>query len=87
MPSFFNGIFGHKPSPEIVPNTGQFPDATGNKQQFLCTGPMCRYAQDLKPLLRVCVDIPSNMIFAGWYIYICKLNKIFSMFTNVFAYY
>lgn len=54
MPSFFNGIFGHKPSPEIVPNSGQFPDATGNRQQFLCTGPMCRYAQDLKPLLRVC---------------------------------
>ena len=54
MPSFFNGIFGHKPSPEIVPNSGQFPDTTGNRQQFLCTGPMCRYAQDLKPLLRVC---------------------------------
>ena len=53
MPSFFNGIFGHKPSPDIVPNSGQFPDATGNRQQFLCTGPMCRYAEDLKPLLAV----------------------------------
>ena len=54
MPSFFNGIFGHKPSPNVVPNSGQFPDATGNRQQFLCTGPMCRYADDLKPLLMVC---------------------------------
>ena len=54
MPSFFNGIFGHKPSPDVVPNSGQFPDATGNRQQFLCTGPMCRYAEDLKPLLKVC---------------------------------
>lgn len=53
MPSFFNGIFGHKPSPNVVPNSGQFPDATGNRQQFLCTGPMCRYADDLKPLLMV----------------------------------
>lgn len=53
MPSFFNGIFGHKPSPDVVPNIGQFPDATGNRQQFLCTGPMCRYAEDLKPLLKV----------------------------------
>ena len=53
MPSFFNGIFGHKPSPDVVPNIGQFPDATGNRQQFLCTGPMCRYAEDLKPLLMV----------------------------------
>ena len=54
MPSFFTGIFGHKPSPYIVPNAGQFPDASGNRQQFLCTGPMCRYAEDLKPLLMVC---------------------------------
>lgn len=53
MPSFFSGIFGHKPSPNIVPNTGQFPDASGNRRQFLCTGPMCRYAEDLKPLLMV----------------------------------
>ena len=54
MLSFFTGIFGHKPSPDIVPNAGQFPDASGNRQQFLCTGPMCRYAEDLKPLLTVC---------------------------------
>ena len=54
MPSFFSGIFGHKPSPDVVPNSGQFPDATGNRQQFLCTGPMCRYAGDLIPLLMVC---------------------------------
>ena len=68
MPSFFNGIFGHKPSPEIVPNSGQFPDATGNRQQFLCTGPMCRYAQDLKPLLRVCtllMDVLHGKVFGG----------------------
>ena len=53
MPSFFNGIFGHKPTPGIVPNSGQFPDAVGKAVNFLCTGPMCRYARDLKQLLKV----------------------------------
>ena len=53
MPSFFNGIFGHKPTPGIVPNTGQFPDAVNKAANFLCTGPMCRYAKDLRPILKV----------------------------------
>ncbi|XP_061454739.1 fatty-acid amide hydrolase 2 [Rhineura floridana] len=53
MPAFFNGIFGHKPTPDVVPNDGQFPNAVGIRTKFLCTGPMCRYAEDLEPLLRV----------------------------------
>ncbi|XP_011369772.1 fatty-acid amide hydrolase 2 isoform X1 [Pteropus vampyrus] len=53
MPAFFNGIFGHKPSPGVVSNQGQFPMAKGVQELFLCTGPMCRYAEDLVPMLRV----------------------------------
>lgn len=53
MPAFFNGIFGHKPSPGVVPNKGQFPKARGAQELFQCTGPMCRYAEDLIPMLRV----------------------------------
>uniref|UniRef100_A0A8C9DMD4 fatty acid amide hydrolase n=1 Tax=Prolemur simus TaxID=1328070 RepID=A0A8C9DMD4_PROSS len=53
MPAFFNGIFGHKPSPGVVSNEGQFPVAGGAQEQFQCTGPMCRYAEDLTPMLRV----------------------------------
>ncbi|XP_007422714.2 fatty-acid amide hydrolase 2 [Python bivittatus] len=53
MPAFFNGIFGHKPSTGVVPNNGQFPDAVGPRTDFLCTGPMCRYAEDLELMLRV----------------------------------
>jgi fatty acid amide hydrolase 2 len=50
MPAFFNGIFGHKPTGGLVPNTGQFPfvDTT-----YLTTGPMTRYAEDLMPLLKI----------------------------------
>ncbi|XP_032886259.1 fatty-acid amide hydrolase 2 [Amblyraja radiata] len=53
MPAFFNGIYGHKPTTGLVPNDGQFPDATGLREKFLCTGPMCRYAEDLIPMLKV----------------------------------
>ena len=55
MPAFFNGIFGHKPTGALVPNTGQFPVATGAGLRYLTTGPMCRKAEDLMPLLRVLV--------------------------------
>ncbi|XP_038272946.1 fatty-acid amide hydrolase 2 isoform X2 [Dermochelys coriacea] len=37
----------------VVPNDGQFPNARGVRTEFLCTGPMCRYAEDLEPMLRV----------------------------------
>nr|XP_020660344.1 fatty-acid amide hydrolase 2 [Pogona vitticeps] len=53
MPAFFNGIFGHKPTTGVVPCEGQFPNAVGIRKNFLCTGPMCRYAEDLEPMLRV----------------------------------
>ncbi|XP_001375446.2 fatty-acid amide hydrolase 2 [Monodelphis domestica] len=53
MPAFFNGIFGHKPSSGVVSNEGQFPVAMGAQEEYQCTGPMCRYAEDLEPMLRV----------------------------------
>ncbi|XP_064193916.1 fatty-acid amide hydrolase 2-A-like [Anguilla rostrata] len=53
IPAFFNGIFGHKPTPGVVSNEGQYPPASEQQQSFLCTGPMCRYAEDLLPLLRI----------------------------------
>ncbi|XP_029114849.1 fatty-acid amide hydrolase 2-A-like [Scleropages formosus] len=53
MPAFFNGIFGHKPTPGIVSNDGQHPPSSGRRDEFLCTGPMCRYAEDLLPLLSI----------------------------------
>ena len=53
MPAFFNGVFGHKGSSGLVPNTGQFPIAHGEVGRLLSTGPLCRRAEDLMPLLRV----------------------------------
>ena len=53
MPAFFNGVFGHKPSANIVPNSGHFPTATPGLARTLTTGPLCRRAEDLWPLLRL----------------------------------
>ena len=53
MPAFFNGVFGHKPSAGLVPNSGQWPVAENELGQLLGTGPLARRAEDLWPLLRV----------------------------------
>ncbi|MFW6088082.1 MAG: amidase, partial [Myxococcota bacterium] len=53
MPAFFNGVFGHKPSMGLVPNEGQYPMAQNEALRLLATGPLCRRAEDLWPLLRV----------------------------------
>lgn len=54
MPAFFNGVFGHKPSPGTVPNHGQYPEPVTDEQaRFLGLGPICRRAEDLLPLLKV----------------------------------
>jgi fatty acid amide hydrolase 2 len=53
MPAFFNGVFGHKPSGRLVPNSGQFPIAENDALRYLTSGPLCRRAEDLMPLLRL----------------------------------
>jgi fatty acid amide hydrolase 2 len=53
MPAFFNGVFGHKPTPGLVPNSGQYPIAEGAALRLLGTGPICRRAEDLYPLVRL----------------------------------
>jgi fatty acid amide hydrolase 2 len=59
IPAFFNGVFGHKPTPGLVPNDGQFPCATGGAARMLATGPLARRAEDLMPLVRVMADRPD----------------------------
>jgi len=39
---------------DIVPNDGQYPPPKDHHQKYLlATGPMCRYACDLQPMLKV----------------------------------
>src|SRR3954453_3558182 len=54
LPAFFNGVFGHKPSPGIVPSAGPFPAPSSHRasSQILAMGPLARRAEDLMPFLR-----------------------------------
>jgi fatty acid amide hydrolase 2 len=54
IPAFFNGVFGLKPSPGLVPSTGQFPTTeTETAAMMLTIGPLTRRAEDLMPVLRI----------------------------------
>ncbi len=53
IPALFCGVFGHKPSPGIVPNTGMWPPTRGTSGRMLAVGPLARRAGDLMPVLRV----------------------------------
>ncbi|KAL1427739.1 hypothetical protein MTO96_017170 [Rhipicephalus appendiculatus] len=53
IPAAFCGIFGHKPTAGVVPNTGLLPDVGENLTQFNCVGPMTRFAEDLPLILNV----------------------------------
>jgi fatty acid amide hydrolase 2 len=54
IPAFFNGVFGLKPTPGLVPGTGQFPTTeTETAATLLTVGPITRRAEDLIPMLRV----------------------------------
>jgi|SRR5579884_3216274 len=53
IPALFCGVFGHKPSAGLVPNTGLWPPSTGSSGQLLGTGPIARRAEDLMPVLRL----------------------------------
>ncbi len=52
IPAFVNGVFGHLPSPGLVPITGHFPMPEGEFRRTLLLGPLTRRAEDLMPVLR-----------------------------------
>lgn len=82
MPCFFNGIFGHKPSKGTVSNHGQYP-STHNEQQdlLLGIGPMCRYAQDMLPILEIIADSNAEKLNLRSKVDISKL-KFYYMEDN-----
>ncbi|XP_066259735.1 fatty-acid amide hydrolase 2 [Euwallacea similis] len=54
MPAYFNGVFGHMPTPLTVPLNGQYPEPfTEEQRKFLRIGPLCRRSEDILPLLKV----------------------------------
>ena len=77
MPSFFNGIFGHKPSTGIVDNSGQLPLAHGVINEFLVTGPMCRHAKDLLPMLKVLAEKKEGLLTLSKPVELAKVKFYF----------
>ena len=61
MPAFFTGVYGHKCSPGMVSNEGQYPKID-DLRISITTGPICRYAEDLGPVMRAIAETP----FPDW---------------------
>ncbi|XP_054457552.1 fatty-acid amide hydrolase 2-B [Anoplopoma fimbria] len=62
MPCFFNGIFGHKTTPGVVSLENQYPQCTGREREYCSSGPMCRYAEDLLPMLKIMAGPNAHML-------------------------
>ncbi|GIY21300.1 fatty-acid amide hydrolase 2-B [Caerostris extrusa] len=61
LPASFCGIYGHKPSRNVISNKGEFPECGEEWNEIVSTGPMCRYALDLPLLTRVLADNNENV--------------------------
>jgi len=53
IPAGMCGVIGHKPTSLLVPNTGHWPDASGEAERMLCTGPIGRSVDDVERVLEV----------------------------------
>ncbi|CAG12809.1 unnamed protein product, partial [Tetraodon nigroviridis] len=62
IPAFFNGIFGHKTTSGVVSSENQYPPSSGRHKEYLSLGPMCRYAEDLKPMLKIMAGPNAHML-------------------------
>ncbi|KAL1417552.1 hypothetical protein MTO96_026769 [Rhipicephalus appendiculatus] len=60
IPAAYCGIFAHKPTAGVVPNTGLLPDVGEKFGRFNCVGPMTRFAEDLPLMLNVLAGSPTN---------------------------
>lgn len=77
IPSYFNGIFGHKPSTGIVSNFGQQPVALQVVDTFLVTGPMSRFCADLLPMYRVLAADNINKLKLDTKVNVSKLRYFY----------
>ncbi len=53
IPAAFCGCVGHKPTGRVVPNTGFWPQPSGELSAYLVCGPLTRRVEDIFPILSV----------------------------------
>ncbi|OQR72549.1 fatty-acid amide hydrolase 2-like [Tropilaelaps mercedesae] len=61
FPSAWCGVFGHKPTAELIDIQGLIPEPHPGQAPFVCVGPMTRYSEDLSPVLRLLARDPSKL--------------------------
>lgn len=78
LPAMYTGIYGHKPTPGYVPVKGHYPYSPDRDySQFLVVGPMCRYAEDLKPTLKALAGENASKLCLDKKVDIKSLNIYF----------
>lgn len=60
IPAHFCGVYAHKPSPFLLSSEGNFPQIKEARLRMFTLGPMCRYASDLRPLLKCLLSDQAN---------------------------
>lgn len=61
IPSFYCGLFGHAPTPGVISLDGMYPTPCKSWGRFLSFGPICRYAEDMKPVLKAMAGSSSKL--------------------------
>lgn len=64
MPAFHCGLFGHKPTHEVIDFHGTFPEIKDGLEKIFSFGPITRYADDILPSLRVMAGDNLNLLHA-----------------------
>jgi amidase len=70
VPAHFCGIFGHKPTVDLIPQRGHIPPVPGTppspSSELPVAGPLARSAEDLRLALSVCggPDTPENIAYS-----------------------
>ncbi len=70
VPAHFCGIFGHKPTVDLIPQRGHIPPIPGTptspSSELPVAGPLARSAEDLRLALSVCggPDLPKNVAYS-----------------------
>lgn len=62
MPAFHCGLFGHKPTHEMIDYHGTFPEVKDGLEKLFSFGPITRFVDDILPALRVMAGDKISML-------------------------